>query len=82
MRSKPTTKPPNVVPQYCPAIKGTGPSFIRQYVGFLVYVWTVDGHGFWAYPLSVQNGVLYGYIWRTTYYEYTQFNISMIDCLY
>lgn len=82
MRGKPTTKPPNVIPQYCRAMRGTGPDFIRQYMGFLVYVWTVYGNGFWLYPVGISNGMLYGYIWKNTRYEYTQFRVSLIDCIF
>lgn len=82
MRKKPATRPPSVVPKYCRAMKGTGPNFIRQYIGFLVYVWTVYGGGFWIYPTGISNGILYGYVWKTSHYEFSQFRVSMIDCVY
>lgn len=82
MRKKPVTRPPSVAPKYCRAMSGTGPNFIRQYIGFLVYVWTIYGSGFWVYPTGISDGVLYGYIWKTTHYEYSQFRVSIIDCLY
>lgn len=82
MRLRPTTRPPYMIPQYCSVLKGTGPKFVRQYVGFLVYVWTFYGNAFWLYISGIQNNTLYGYVWKNTYYQYSYFNISMIDCLY
>lgn len=70
MRKMPATRPPNAVPKYCRALKGTGPNFIGQYIGFLVYVWTVYGNGFWVYPTGISSGILYGYVWRTSHYEF------------
>lgn len=82
MQKTPTTRPPNVIPKYCRAMKGTGPNFIQQHIGFLVYIWTVSGSSFWMYPMGIRNGVLYGYIWKASHYRYSQLRVSMIDCLY
>lgn len=82
MQKMPTTKPPNAVPKYCRAMKGTGPSFIRQHIGFLVYLWTVYGNGFWMYPTGISNGILYGYVWKDSYYKYLSLRVSVIDSLY
>jgi len=82
MRKMPTMRPPNTVPKYCRSMKGTGPNFIRQYIGFLVYIWTVRGSSFWMYPTGISNGILYGYVWKAPHYQYAQLRVSMIDCLY
>jgi hypothetical protein len=82
MQHIPTARPPEIVPKYCRAMRGTGPEFIRQYTGFLVYIWTIYGNGFWIYSLGVDNGVLSGYLWKNSRYQYTCFNVSIIDCLY
>ena len=82
MRKMPTTRPPSMVPGYCGILRGTGPASIRQHVGYLVYLWTVSGDGFWMYPTDVSNGILYGYIWKSSHYEYAQLRVSLIDCLY
>lgn len=82
MQKKPTTRPPNMVPTYCRILRGTGPASIRQHVGYLVYIWTVDGDGFWMYPTEVRGGILFGYIWKSAHYEYAQLRVSLVDCLY
>lgn len=82
MQKKPTTRPPNMVPTYCRILRGTGPASIRQHVGYLVYIWTVYGDGFWMYPTEVHGGILYGYIWKSAHYEYSQLRVSLVDCLY
>lgn len=82
MHAKPSTRPPNITPVYCPIMKGTGPQFIRQHIGLLVYIWTIRGNGFWFYPTGIRNGVLLGYIWKNMQYQPARLNISQIDCLY
>jgi len=82
MYTKPGTRPPNAVPGYCAFMRGTGPAMIGQHLGLLIYIWTVFGRGFWLYPTSIRSGVVYGYMWNGTRYQYTFFEISKIDCLY
>jgi len=82
MYSKPGIRPPYTIPKYCSIMRGTGPAVIGQHVGLLVYIWTVSGSGFWMYPTSIRNNVVYGYVWDGTRYQYTFFEISQIDCLY
>lgn len=82
MSIKPQQKPPEFIPKYCPAMKGTGTKFINQYIGLYVYVWTVKGKGFWLYPTNISGNVLRGYIWRHSRPQYIRLLISKIDCLY
>lgn len=82
MRNIPTTRPPNMVPGYSRSLRGTGPGSIRQHIGYLIYLWTITGDGFWMYPTEVRGGILYGHIWKNSRYEYGQLRVSLIDCLY
>ncbi len=82
MPFKPQQPPPKFKPKYCPAMKGTGSKFIKQYIGLFVYVWTVKGEGFWLYPTGINRDVLYGYIWYRSKPHNIHFHISKIDCLY
>ena len=82
MYYKPRLKPPDFIPVYCRAMKGTGPQFIKQYVNLFVYVWTRGGDGFWMYVLGVNNNIIYGYVWRRLRPRYLHIPITKIDCLY
>lgn len=78
----PHMKPPVFTPAYCSVMKGTGPEFIRQYIGMFVYVWTVKGSGFWLFPVFIRANILYGYVWRRSQPRYIRLQISKIDCLF
>lgn len=82
MPFKPQQKPPKFAPKYCSAMKGTGPKFIKQYIGLFVYIWPVKGDGFWLYLTCFNGNVLYGYIWYRSHPHYIHFHISKIDCLF
>lgn len=82
MSYKQRLKPPGFIPAYCPALKGTGPQFIKQYINLFVYIWTVRGTGFWMYVTDVNNNVLYGYVWHRSRPRHMRIAVSKIDCLY
>ncbi len=39
------------------------PSYIRNCVGNLVYIWEINGHGYWAYLNKFERGFLTGWKW-------------------
>lgn len=82
MLMKPQHKPPVFIPKYCPALRGTAKEFIKQYIGMYVYIWTVNGKGFWIYPMYIRKNRLYGYIWQHSRPRFIRLNLSKIDCLY
>ena len=79
---KPPSPPPCTVPQYCPFLKNTGSEDIRQYLKFLVYVWTIYRNSFWLYPVEILGDVLFAYVWDGSDWEYIKLNINLIDSLY
>ena len=80
--SKPLFTPPNVVPQYCPILKNTGPEYIRQYLNCLVYAWTIYRNSFWMFPVDFMEDVIFCYAWNGSDWNYIQFKINLMDSLY
>ena len=76
---KPPSPPPSVIPQYCPFMQNTGPDYIRQYVNYFVYVWTVYGNSFWIFPVDFAGTILFCYAWDGTEWKYIQLDVKLID---
>ena len=79
---RPPAPPPNIIPKYCPCLKGTGANFIRQHLKLYIYVWTTHKEAFWMYPVRIRGNILLGYVWKSSVWKCAQINISQIDCIF
>lgn len=78
----PPHRPPDFIPPYPDALKGTGKIFINQYMEMYIYVWLQSGLGFWMYPNHINEENVIGYVWLKDYWAYTKIPQEKIDCIY
>lgn len=73
----PRSAPPNFTPQFQQDMMRR-PMDIRRCVNRFVFIWLVNGNGFWFFPIFVGRDQIVGFRWRRNGWMYDRINLRRI----